>query len=58
VGEGFRFGYEAAGDTAALHMLGQQYGMKVSVVQLVESGSARGAVKVHVFPCIQHFLRP
>ncbi len=38
VGEGFRFGYKAAGNTKMLQELGQAHGMDVSVVSLVASG--------------------
>ncbi len=38
VGEGYRFGYKAAGDTAALQELGSVYGVNVEVVPLLSSG--------------------
>jgi FAD synthase len=43
VGEGFRFGYKAAGDTQALLSLGQQYGLHVSVIDLVAASGAEKA---------------
>lgn len=47
VGEGFRFGYKASGDTSMLQELGQRYGIQVSVVQLVGSAAAESTIKVH-----------
>jgi FAD synthase len=38
VGEGYRFGYKAAGDTAVLKELGSVYGVNVEVVPLLGSG--------------------
>ena len=46
MGEGFRFGYKAAGDTAALLELGAAQGLEVSVVSLVSSGCTDGPEKV------------
>ena len=40
VGKGFRFGYRAAGDTAALEQLGRQLGLTVEVVDLVQRATA------------------
>ena len=54
VGEGFRFGYKAAGDTAALLSLGQQYDLDVSVVNLVAASGedkARCISRVHSDTC-------
>ncbi|BDA40805.1 probable bifunctional riboflavin kinase/FMN adenylyltransferase [Coccomyxa sp. Obi] len=46
VGKGFRFGYKASGDTEALQTLGAQYGLKVSVVDLVQGDAKHGIEKV------------
>ena len=51
VGEGFRFGYKAAGDTASLLSLGQQHGLDVSVVDLV---AASGEDKACCTPSCAH----
>lgn len=40
VGEGFRFGYKAAGDTAALQRLGTELGIAIKVVDLVQLAAA------------------
>ena len=42
VGEGFRFGYKAKGDTETLQQLGRDHGIAVSVVSLVSSGCTEG----------------
>lgn len=42
MGEGFRFGYKAKGDTEALQQLGRDHGIAVSVVSLVSSGCTEG----------------
>ncbi len=42
VGEGFRFGYKAAGDTRMLQELGAAHSMDVSIVSLVSSGCTEG----------------
>ena len=47
VGEGFRFGYKAMGDTETLQQLGRDYGIAVSVVSLVSSGCTEGPETVH-----------
>lgn len=46
VGKGFRFGYKASGDTEALQTLGAQYGLKVSVVDLIQGDDTHGIEKV------------
>ena len=48
VGRGFRFGYKASGDTQSLLSLGQHYGLRVSVVDLV---AETGTLKVW-HPCM------
>lgn len=56
VGKGFRFGYKASGDTQSLLSLGRQYGLRVSVVDLV---AETGTLKVWRQLCIsptQHVL--
>ena len=40
VGEGFRFGYKAKGDTRALQRLAAERGLAVRVVDLVQLGAA------------------
>ena len=52
VGEGFRFGYKAAGDTAMLQELGASHGMQVSIVSLVSSGCAEGPATVRSNPTL------
>ena len=47
MGEGFRFGYKAKGDTEALQQLGRDHGTAVSVVSLVSSGCTDGPETVH-----------
>ena len=51
VGMGFRFGYKASGDTQALLSLGQHYGLRVSVVDLV---AETGTLKVRHQLCAGH----
>lgn len=51
VGEGFRFGYKAAGSTKMLQELGRAHGMDVSVVSLVASACSEGPETVGPFPC-------
>ncbi len=48
VGKGFRFGYKASGDTEVLQTLGAQYGLKVSVVDLVQ-GDAKHEKVAHAY---------
>lgn len=38
VGEGYRFGYRAAGDTATLQSLGAAAGLRVVVADLIDAG--------------------
>lgn len=50
VGEGFRFGYKAAGDTQMLQELGAAHSVNVSVVSLVSSACTEGAETVrHIY---------
>ncbi|DBA67148.1 TPA: hypothetical protein ACH3X2_001470 [Trebouxia sp. C0005] len=39
VGQNYRFGYKAAGDSKLLQALGESHGIKVDVVNLVEAGT-------------------
>ena len=53
VGEGYRFGYRASGDTAALRELGAAAGLRVVVADLVDAGAsgADGKVRLlHQYP--------
>ena len=50
VGEGFRFGYKAKGDTETLQQLGRDHGIAVSVVSLVSSGCTEGPETVRPTP--------
>jgi len=50
VGEGFRFGYRAAGDCDALRALGAAAGLRVAVADLVDAGEAGLAVKARAPP--------
>ena len=53
VGEGFRFGYKAAGGTETLQQLGKDHGIAVSVVSLVSQGCADGLETVRpTLPCV------
>ena len=40
MGEGYRFGYRASGDTAALQELGGAAGLRVVVADLVDAGTS------------------
>ncbi|KAK9810311.1 hypothetical protein WJX72_008391 [[Myrmecia] bisecta] len=40
VGNNYRFGYRAAGDTAMLQSLGQRYGLSIAVLDLIGAGVA------------------
>ena len=48
VGEGYRFGYRASGDTAALRELGAAAGLRVVVADLVDAGASGADGKVHL----------
>ena len=50
VGEGFRFGYKAKGDTQMLQELCAAQGVKVSIVSLVSDGCTEGPETVRTFP--------
>ena len=50
VGEGFRFGYRAAGDCDALRKLGAAAGLRVAVADLVDAGEPGLAVKARAPP--------
>lgn len=50
VGEGYRFGYRASGDSAALRELGAAAGLRVVVADLVDAGASGADGKV----CLQH----
>ncbi len=55
VGEGFRFGYKAMGDTQMLQELGAAQGMDVSIVSLVSDVCTEGPETVRACPL--HSLR-
>lgn len=46
VGEGYRFGYRASGDTDALRELGGAAGLRVVVADLVDAGASGADGKV------------
>ena len=50
VGEGFRFGYRAAGDCDALRALGAAAGLRVAVADLVDAGEPGLAGKARAPP--------
>ena len=56
VGEGFRFGYKAAGNTKVLQELGQAHGLDVSVVSLVASGCSKGPEMVGPSPLLLNHI--
>ncbi|KAL0031756.1 hypothetical protein WJX79_005485 [Trebouxia sp. C0005] len=48
VGQNYRFGYKAAGDSKLLQALGESHGIKVDVVNLVEAGTVPDGLQDNV----------
>ena len=52
VGEGYRFGFRATGDTAALRELGAAAGLHVVVADLVDAGTSGANGKARLHYCV------